>query len=462
MLQVNRDLIRDLRRGFLRGLVLIAFPFLTVLAEASDARAWYAATSLLTLVAAAVVITGIEGLARRKPENQRFWHYLGILVLSGLIPFAMVLQAKYMVAVSESDAGEAINQVGREVARQFGEPLGVALLLLSVVLFGAIPTLLCAMRIRDEAYPTLAALKRAALIGLPLVFAPVGYVMLLVWVGGLSLMLSFADWIEGLVFRPPRGEGRDELVGRLARGEISRRDLHLAVILGHPAAISISGQRREESRLEDMLEELQYGGAATLARATHALASLAAPSAEDPEAARRALDLAGQAIRSNRGDLVSAEIVDWPWHRDAPASQRAIHSLLEAARSLSTGWGATTCLRSVKECAEIALEVSTREGARQAVVSALLPWVLEEYDPLPEAPQTPAGAEEEGSDAGSGSPDPAIPEGESPESEQPESEPAEPPESEPAESPESESAEPPESEPAEPEAGEAKGGSPHE
>jgi hypothetical protein len=425
---LNRDLIRDLRRGLSRGLVLAALPLWILLASEADTRALWMSLSLLSLVGAAIVVTGLEGAARRRPENSRFWQYLGILVVSGLTPFAIFLQGVYLEGVADGDAAGAL----AELIRRNADPMFLVVILVCVVFWGAIPTLVCSGRIRDEPAPTAFALKRGALISLPLILAPVTYIAALLTIGALSLVLTLADWIEAFLFRPPKGEDREILVGRLARGEISRRDLHLAVILGHTAAISISGQAREQGRLEDMLAELQYGGSATLARAAHALAALAAPSAAEPESARRALDLAGQAIRSNKGALVEEELARWPWRRDAPASQRAIHSVLEAARSLDSGWGSTTCQRSVKECAEIALEVSTREGARAAVVAALLPWVLGEYDPLPQAPSSPAMTEDEGKGPEPAEPEPAEPEPAEPEPAEPE--PAEPEPAEPIDS----------------------------
>ena len=381
MFLVNSDLARDLRRGFLRGLLLGILPLITILSHPSPERSLAGGLSLTTLLLAAAVVTGIEGAARRSPENSRFWHYLGILFLSGLTPIALLLQSEYLFALFEGDTGEALTRVGEVLGRLFSEPLA---LILAVLFSGATPTLLSSARIRDEENPTLASLKVAALLCSPLILAPIAYVALLVWVGAFSLIYSLADWVEGFLFRVRRSEGQGLLKERFGRGEISRRDLHLAVILGDRDAIALSGEPREERRLEDMLDELQYGGAATLARATHALAGLAVPAADDVEAARRAHDLAGQAIRHNDGALVAAELERWPWHRDAPASQRAIHSLLEAAHSLASGWGATTCMRSAKECAAVALELTSPQGAREAVTSALLPWVLEEFDPLPQ------------------------------------------------------------------------------
>jgi len=416
---VNPDLARDLRRGALRGALLAVLPLITILSQPNPQRSLAGGLSLITLLLAAAIVTGIEGAARRSPENSRFWHYLGILFVSGLAPLALLLQSEYLFALFEGDTGDALTRVGEVLGRLFREPLS---LILAVLFSGATPTLLSSARIRDEQNPTLASLKVAALLCSPLILAPIAYVALLVWVGAFSLIYSLADWVEGFLFRVRRSEGSGLLKDRLGRGELSRRDLHLAVILGDRDAIALSGEPREERRLEDMLDELQYGGAATLARATHALAGLAVPAAGDVEAARRAHDLAGQAIRHNDGALVTAELTRWPWHRDAPATQRAIHSLLEAAHSLSTGWGSTTCIRSAKECLAVALELTSPQGAREAVTAALLPWVLEEYDPLPQRPSSAPGAEGRATPATAGAPAQDAPAQDASEQEAPEQE----------------------------------------
>lgn len=406
MFQLSRDLARDLRRGFVRGLLLAAFPLIAILGESRTPEAIWASLSLLTLVAAAMAVTGFEGQARRRPENSRFWYYLGILIVSGLTPFALFLQAQYLVTLAVSDASQAIEHVGKLFTRALREPL---VLFFSALFSGAVPTLLSVSRIREDSYAVLADLKRAALVSLPLILSPLVYIALLVWVGALSLVLTLADWIEGLLFKD-RVEGKEHLAGRLARGEISRRDLQLAAILGDPAALAIRGERREERGLVELVEELQFGGPATLARAAHALAGLVVPLAADPEEARRAHELAGQAIRHLDASLVEEELERWPWRRELPASQRAIHSLLEAARAVGSDWAATTCFRSAKECAQAALQLSTPEGARAAVTSALLPWVLEEYDPLPQRPEAPAPTSEvSAEDESGGDPSPAEP-----------------------------------------------------
>lgn len=374
------DLARDLRRGVLRGLLIIALPLAAIFFDGASQEELWGSLSLISVVVAVAAICVLEGRGRRAPANARFWLYIGIFALSGLLPFVVTLQAEYLVAVGSGETRGAVSDVVQTASRMLRNPM---LFLFGVFSSGVIPTMISLARIRDEPYPTLATLKAIGLWGLPVVFFSLpGYLALLVWAAALSLAYSLSDWLEGLVFRT-RAEGVAPLRARVERGEFSRRDLRTAAILGDPAALELSGESRVERGVVDLLSALQWGGPVALARAAHALTALTVPAAKDVEAARRAHQLAGEAIREEDTQGLEAELERWAWRRDAPPTARAIHCVLEAARSVETGWVATA-LRSAKDCAAAALELSTPEGARDAVTSALLPWALGEYDPLPE------------------------------------------------------------------------------